>query len=323
MSQKEQMEPTGKIYDIQGFSVHDGPGIRTTVFLKGCPLRCPWCHSPESQSFKTQLSFMDMRCVGIAKCGLCLPACPHGALTEGETTYSEIHKEDIRHVRWNGKKCKDCGDCAEACAAQALFMCGKDYTVEEVMLRLRKDAPYFSKSGGGLTVSGGEAMSQAAFTAALLKAAHDEGFHTALDTTGFADYSLFAAALPDIDLFLYDIKHMDSEIHKKGVGVPNEKILENARKLAANGGKFQIRVPVIPMYNDSEGNLAAVANFCRDIKDAVELVQLLPFHAFGATKYDRIGQKYSMPKEILPPSPERMEEIADMMRGYGLNVVIH
>jgi pyruvate formate lyase activating enzyme len=273
--------------------------------------------------FKTQLAFMDMRCVGIDKCGLCLPVCAKGALSAGETTWSEISREEIRHVNWDGRVCDDCGHCAAACPSKALYLCGEDYTVDDIMARLRKDRPYFEKSGGGVTVSGGEPMSQSRFTAELLHAAHEEGMQTALDTTGYADFEHYERALPDIDLFLYDLKHMDSMAHKKGVGVPNERILYNAKRIASLGGKFQIRIPVIPLYNDSDENLRAVASFCTELGDAVELVHLLPYHQFGATKYDRIQQKYLMPEEVVPPSAERMEEIAEIMRGYDLQAVIH
>ena len=169
----------GKVYDIQGFSVQDGPGIRTTAFLKGCPLRCPWCHSPESQQFHSQLSWISMRCIGIEKCGKCLTACPKGAITPGETIQHMVTKEDIQHVHVDRNICDNCGECAAVCYPDALFMCGIDYKVDELVEKLSKDMPFFEQSGGGVTISGGEALSQPEFTLALLKGLKERGINTA------------------------------------------------------------------------------------------------------------------------------------------------
>lgn len=313
----------GKIYDIQGFSVHDGPGIRTTVFLKGCPLHCPWCHSPESQAFQTQMSYMQMRCVGLEKCGLCLKVCPAGALTPGETELSPVDQSPIQRVKWSRAKCMQCGACAKACSPQALFLCGTDYTVDEVLERVLRDKSFYESSGGGVTVSGGEPLSQLDFTAALLQALKENGIHTALDTTGFAPAASVERVLPFTDLFLYDLKHMDSGEHERVTGVPNGPIHANARWLAAHGGKLQVRVPVIPGFNETEENLRATAQFCQELGQAVEVVQLLPYHHFGAAKYERIQMYDPMPADLQPPSDEKMQEYAEMMRGYGLHVIIH
>ncbi len=318
----ENKELTGKFYDIQGFSVHDGPGIRLTVFMKGCPLRCLWCHSPESQEFPTELNWMEIKCVGIEKCGNCLTVCPHDAISPGKKKKSLTGDEEITLVTVDRNKCDNCGKCAEVCTSKALYMCGTDYTVDEIMERVRRDVPFFKKSGGGVTVSGGECLSQGEFTLELLKRCKAEGIHTAVDTTGFADWKWIEKVLPYTDLFLYDLKHMDSEMHKRGTGVPNELILENARKIAAAGGKFQLRIPVIPMYNDSVEDFDKYGKFIKELGDAVEVVQLLPYHALGVTKWDRLGRNKPV-LEATPPSDELMQARKKQLEDMGLPVIIH
>ncbi len=314
---------TGKLYDIQEFSVHDGPGIRTTVFLKGCPLRCPWCHSPESQAFHAQMSYTDVRCVGTELCGECIKVCKAaGALSIGEPTNAG-GKEPIRKVVWHRKDCLSCTECTHVCFPGALSVIGKDYTVEEVLQKVRKSYGFFRSSEGGVTVSGGEPLSQAEFTVEVLKNIKADGIHTALDTTGFASRSAVAAVLPYVDLFLFDLKHMDNAIHMQTVGVPNDVIHENARWIAEHGGKFQIRIPVIPGFNDSLENLHKTAEFCKELGDAVELVQLLPYHHFGASKYVRIQMHDPMPDSVKPPTDEEMQEYLALMQSYGLNAIIH
>ena len=312
----------GKIYDIQGFSVHDGPGVRTTVFLKGCPLHCLWCHSPESQSFRVQMSYTPLRCVGTDLCGECLKVCPApGALTVSEPVGAG--KDAVRKTIWDSRRCTNCGACAEVCYPGALSLVGKDYTVDEVMAIIRKDKGYFGSTDGGVTVSGGEALSQIDFTEALLRACRAEGIHTALDTTGFSARENIDRVLPWTDLFLYDLKNMDSAAHKRGTGVPNEQILDNARYIAAQGGKLQIRIPVIPGFNDSAENLTQTAAFCSGLGGAVTLVQLLPYHNLGASKYERIQKHNPMPDTVTPPDDETMQRIRGIFEEYALPVTIH
>ncbi len=313
----------GRIYDIQEFSVHDGPGVRTTVFLKGCPLRCPWCHSPESQLFEPQMSYTDLKCIGADLCGACLKACKAGALTVGEPEKTSDGKSEIRKIIWSRKNCLGCTACTKECFPEALSVCGKDYTVEEVTERLRKSYSYFESCEGGVTVSGGEPLSQIDFTEALLRSIKEEGIHTALDTTGFAPQSAVERVLPYVDLFLFDLKHMDSEKHNEIVKVPNERIHENARFIAAHGGKFQIRMPVIPTFNDDEENMVRTAEFCKELGDAVKTVQLLPFHHYGASKYARIQMYDPMPDDVVPPDDETMQQYLQLFLSYGLNTIIH
>jgi pyruvate formate lyase activating enzyme len=313
---------TGKFYDIQGFSVHDGPGIRLTLFMKGCPLRCPWCHSPESQAFPTELNWMEIKCVGIEKCGNCLTVCPHGAITPGKKKKSPTGDEELTLVTVDRSKCDNCGKCAEACTSKALYMCGTDYTIEEIMQRVRRDIPFFKKSGGGVTVSGGECLCQPEFLLEILKTCKAEGIHTAVDTTGFAKWETIEPILPYTDLFLLDIKGIDPELHKRIVGVPNELILENAKKMAQAGAKFQIRIPVIPMYNDSVKAFDDMGKFIKELGEAVEVVQLLPYHSLGTVKWERL-QRNAPVLEATPPSDELMQARKKQLEDMGLNVIIH
>ena len=312
----------GKVFDIQGFSVHDGPGIRTTVFLKGCNLRCPWCHSPESQRFETELCWMEMRCVGVEKCGVCLGACRRDAVSKGRAKQSPIDESETQVVAVDREKCDDCGRCAAACSAKALYMCGTDYSVDEVVERLLRDAPFYSRSGGGVTVSGGECLCQPEFTLSLLKAIKEHAIHTAVDTAGHVDYRHIEAILPFTDLFLYDLKSMNSALHKKVIGAPNERILENVRKIARDRGKVQVRIPTIPGFNDSKGAFAEIGRFVAGLGDAVTMVQLLPYHNLGTVKYERLRRKGSI-IEAEPPTDELMNARKEQLESFGLSVVIH
>ena len=313
---------TGRLYDIQGFSVQDGPGVRTTAFLKGCPLRCPWCHSPESQEFFPQLSWIGLRCQGTELCqSRCMKACPKGAIELGGIREDPVKGEKVQMIHVKRDLCDNCGKCADVCYPTALYMCGKDYTVDELVRRLLQDKSFYETSGGGVTISGGEALSQPEFTLAVLKRLKEEGIHTALDTTGYASWSTVEKVLPYVDLFLYDLKHMDSEKHKAVIGVPNEPILDNAKRLAAAGAKLQVRIPVIPMFNNDEANIRKTAEFCKSLGDAVVSVQLLPYHNLGVMKYLRISDKPVA--EATPPSDEFMQKLKDMMSEYGLHVTIH
>jgi pyruvate formate lyase activating enzyme len=315
------MKVTGKIYDIQGFSLQDGPGIRTTVFLKGCPLRCPWCHSPESQEFGSQLSWMSIKCVGMKKCGKCLDVCPQNAISPSKWIQHPT-QEQIQHIHIDRSICNNCGDCTKVCIYKALYLCGEDYTIEELIKRVSKDIPFYEQSGGGVTVSGGEPLSQPEFTRQFLKALKECGVHTALDTTGYVPFKIIESVLPYTDLFLYDLKHMDSAQHKIATGVPNELILENARKIAEAGGAIQIRLPLIPHFNDSEENIRETGLFCKSLGNAATLIQLLPYHNLGVIKYQRIDDSRVV-LEAEPPSEAKIRALKELLVSMGLPVTIH
>jgi pyruvate formate lyase activating enzyme len=315
------MKATGKIYDIQGFSLQDGPGIRTTVFLKGCPLRCPWCHSPESQEFSSQLSWMSIKCIGVEKCGKCLDACPQKAISPGKWIQQPT-QEQIQHIHIDRSICNNCGDCTKACIYKALYLCGEDYTVEELIKRVSRDIPFYEQSGGGVTVSGGEPLAQPEFTRQFLKALDECGIHTALDTTGSVPFKVIESVLPYTDLFLYDLKHMDSAQHNIATGVPNELILENARKIAEAGGAIQIRLPLIPHFNDSEENIRKTGLFCKSLGNAATLIQLLPYHNLGVIKYQRIDDSRVV-LESEPPSEAKIRSFKELLESMGLPVTIH
>ena len=314
---------TGRLYDIQGFSVQDGPGIRTTAFLKGCPLRCPWCHSPESQEFPTELNWMEIRCVGVEECGKCMSACTRGAITRGEEKVSLKDDHVYTVVKIDRTKCTSCFKCADACPHNALYRCGTDYTVEEVLDRVKRDIPFYKRSGGGVTISGGECLWQPQFTLEFLKGCKALGIHTAVDTTGYCKWEIMEQILPYSDLFLYDLKQMDPDLHKRVIGVDNAPILDNARKLAKAGAKLQIRIPTIPMFNNSRDSYRAFGEFILELGDAVTVVQLLPYHNLGAVKWERLGRP-GPALEATPPTEEFMQSRKKLLEDMGLkNVVIH
>ena len=316
-----EKEIIGHIYDIQGYSVHDGPGIRTTVFTKGCPLSCLWCHSPESQTYKDELSYMSLKCVGVEKCGLCLKACEKGAVCKGTAEKSLQDGEMCTKVYIDREKCDNCLKCAAVCPAEALRSSGYDITVGDALKRVLGDRLFYGDDGG-VTISGGEPMTQFEFTYELAKRCRENGITVCVDTTGYCRGELFDKIIPYTNLFLYDLKHMDTNRSKRLVGVNNELILENAKRIAKNGGKLQIRVPTIPKLNADLENMTKTAEFCRELGDAVTLVQLLPYHRMGVPKYERIDKKYPL-SNVEPPDDGFMQERLEIFKGMGLNVQIH
>jgi len=319
----EYKNVTGRIYDIQGYAVHDGPGIRTTVFTKGCPLKCLWCHSPESQHHELELGYLPIKCLGTELCqNACVNACPEGALFSDEPVMKLDKSGMIKKVVIDREKCTGCLKCADVCITKSLYASAWDTTVDEVYDRVMKDSGFFNKNNGGITISGGEAMAQFDFTLNLAKRLKDSGIHICLDTTGFARQEMYAEIMPYIDLFLYDIKHMDSEMHKRLTSVPNELIISNAMFLSKNNAAMQVRVPVIPKLSDKEGNLRQTAELCMSLGGAVKLVQLLPYHKTGRMKYERLGWKYKL-TNVEPPEDEFMQKTLEMFKGYGLNVQLY
>jgi pyruvate formate lyase activating enzyme len=297
---------TGTIFDIKRFAVYDGPGIRTTVFLKGCPLHCLWCHNPEGISRQPQLVFTPQKCIG---CGQCISVCPQ-----------KVHQlANGRHVIvW--ERCLACGTCAEGCYAGALELAGRQVTVEEVLNEVLRDRAFYETSGGGMTLSGGEPLAQYGFIRALLQAAKAEGVHTALDTTGLAPWNQLEGLLSHTDLILYDLKHMDQERHMALTGVPNQRILDNLRRLDDAGQPLWIRIPLIPGQNDDDANYHALGRFLSSLEH-IERIEILRYHRLAESKYESVGYAYSL-QGLEVPSEETAESRRHILLGYGLSQTI-
>jgi pyruvate formate lyase activating enzyme len=263
-----------------------------------------------------------MRCIGVEKCGKCLNACPSKAISLGKCVTNATTHEEIQHIHIDRSICNNCGECARACLYKSLYLCGEDYTVDQIVDRVSKDIPFYEQSGGGVTVSGGEPLSQPEFTRQFLHCLKERGIHTALDTTGFAPFHVIESVLPHTDLFMFDLKHMDSNQHKIATGVPNEMIIENAKKIAQAGASLQIRIPIIPHFNDSEENIRKTGEFCESLGQAVRLIQLLPYHNLGVMKYQRIDDS-KVAVEATPPSEAKIVALKSLLESIGLPVTVH
>ena len=308
-SQKADLSVQGLLLDIDKFASHDGPGIRTTVFLKGCPLSCIWCHSPESRLGDVELIYQDDRCTG---CWLCLEECPRDALSIGSKGGGEAAVLDR-------SLCDVCGRCAEVCYPGALKIAGSVVTVGELVSQVRKDIPFFQSSGGGVTLSGGEPARQARFSYHFLLACQEAGIHTALETTGYARWEVISSLASVTDLFLYDVKFVDSESHRRFTGVPNRVILDNLQRLAATGSEIHVRVPCIAGVNDSPEQIRAVSRLVSGMK--LSRIVLLPYNDAAGAKYEWLGREYALP-DAMTQSHENMNELADICRQDGLHVQI-
>ena len=312
-TEREGLAPSnderGIVFNIQRFSIHDGPGIRTTVFLKGCPLYCPWCQNPESIRLLPEIITRDIKCI---RCGRCVDACPQGAISLGE---------EGRVIEWG--KCNYCLKCAEVCPSKSIEVSGEYKSVDEVIQEVMKDSSFYRRTGGGMTISGGEPLLQWRFTLSLLQKARQKGLRTALDTTGYANWEILDEVLNYTNLVLYDLKHMDSAKHREVTGVPNERILENLQKTVIEkpGLKVWLRRPLIPDFNDSEEEIEGLCKFTLTLGSGVEKISLLPFHKFGELKYTATGKVY-LYHDVPLLSDERVEEFKRLVASHGLRVEV-
>ena len=299
------MSVTGTIFDVKKYSIHDGPGIRTTVHMKGCPLSCWWCHNPESQSVPPSILFRPERCIA---CGSCIKACP-------------VHAISVKNnaLVTDYGLCEGCGKCCDACPSEARELCGRKYTVEELMAQIRKDEPFF-RDGGGVTFSGGEPLMQPEFLLEALKACEEEGFHRAIDTCGFVSTKTILEVAKHSSLFLYDIKQMDPVLHKKYTGVDNAVILENLKAISEAGAAINIRLPFMPGLNSDDEEMHKIGEFVSKLK-GVTYVSILPYHTVAKGKHERWHMDYKLP-DLLPPTANQTEHAAKIIESYGLRTHI-
>lgn len=293
----------GLVFNVQRYSVQDGPGIRTTVFLKGCPLDCAWCHNPEGLSREPQIMTVETRCL---RCGECLQACPHG-----EKTSTEPLPVNVPHCQW-------CGACIAACPTGSRQFVGNRMTPGEVFKTVLRDRIFYEESGGGVTFSGGEPLSQPEFLRETLSLCRESGIHTAVDTCGFAPLPHLLSVAEVTDLFLYDLKLINDAAHRQFTGQSNRLILENLRALAKRDIAIWLRIPVIPGVNDAAEDFRATAAFAASLGGVLQ-VNLLPYHASGVRKAERVGQANRLPRTE-PPEPESLNQALEIFRSAGLIV---
>lgn len=298
---------SGLIYNIQRFAVHDGPGIRTLVYMKGCPLECLWCSSPQTQKNDPELLHIETHC---QKCGLCFQACQKGAIEFSEAGGPGFDR----------KVCDCCGSCVDACLNQALEIAGKPVSVDELFIEVDKDSAFYRRSKGGVTIGGGEPTMQHEFVSELLKKCQKKYIHTVIETCGFVKFEHLEKLLENLDLVYMDIKHMDAITHKKITGVSNRIILENARKVSAIRPLI-LRIPVIPGLNDSDENIHATADFAASLSNKFQRIELLPYHKFGTQTYEQLGMEYQL-ADTESPTDEHMQRLKSIVESCGVTAQI-
>lgn len=289
---------TGTVINIQRYSLGDGPGVRTTVFLKGCPLRCRWCSNPESQDMRPEVGWRKSLCL---HCGRCIETCPEKVISvQGGEIY----------IRRSG--CIRCGLCAQNCPAGALVLYGKEMSVGQVMEEVERDLEYYIQSGGGMTISGGEPLSQGGFAQALLTEAQEEGIHTCIETTGMGD---LGAVLPHLDMLYFDIKAMNPQLHKELTGIENQIIQENLALAAKSGVPMVVRLPFVPGYNDGEEELNALGQRMQEL--GLKELEIMPYHEYGLAKYEALGRDYEVESE--KPGPETIQKTRELFERWGVH----
>lgn len=299
-----EADSKGIVFKIQRFCLHDGPGIRTTVFLKGCPLCCVWCHNPEGRDFKPSVLYFEERC---RHCGECIIACPHGAIREVDGKVE------------TGPECELCGTCLDSCQTAARQISGKLMTVQEVIRKVEEDLVFFDESGGGVTFSGGEPLYQPHFLNFLLEECRKRKIHTVVETCGFVKPDILLSLKDKVGLFLFDVKILDPSKHARYTGVPNDLILENLEMLASAGVNVVVRVPLIPSVNDSMEEILQIGRHLNEL--GISRIHLLPYHNTGSAKYARLKLTYSL-EGLNPPSPESVLRLVRGLEGQGLNVTL-
>lgn len=299
----------GIIFDIHQYAIYDGPGIRTVVFLKGCPLSCAWCHNPESQDPEPQISYFQERCV---KCGKCVDSCPNEALT--------LTSEGIER---DPRKCTLCGNCTKVCPNQVMELVGKEYSVDEVIKIVAADKIFYDNSGGGVTISGGEPTMQYSFLISLLQKLKEKGIHSAIETCGFFNEKHLDELMELVDLFLFDIKHVDPAIHEKYTGIKNDKIKENFKNIVnkTNSKKISCRIPIIPGFNKDLEVIKGIADFLNEVSYTND-VHLMPYNKLAKTKYEKMGMGH-LYKDMGELSEKELEEISENFVNQGFKVVIN
>jgi pyruvate formate lyase activating enzyme len=295
---------SGLVFNIQRYAIHDGSGVRTLVFMKGCPLKCQWCSNPEGQKGHPEIGFMASKCVGADACkARCVEACPEHAITLSGEGRPVIDRGSCSHS----------GKCGEACYYGALELVGKEMTVEEVLSEVEKDRPFYRRSGGGVTIGGGEPLMQSEFVAQVLEACQKRHLHTAIETTGFGSRQRLRAVLEHLDLVYLDIKHMDPGRHRELTGVSNAPVLDNVREILSTDEHYELitRITVIPGFNDSEENILATARFAAEL--GCEKMELVPYHKLGVSKYGQYGMEYGIGN-----SAERMQTLRRLVERFGI-----